>query len=184
VAALGGQAEADDGEVRRQDAVHVEVVDGRQELAPGEVAGGAEDDQDAGLRDVPLARTGGQGQLLGAGLRRDRHEGSPGVEGPAQKGSQAGTLYCGGGGHSSKISGRSGGLDAGRGPGGFAPAPFPLQPRRLAGSLGVALAAGERPPRPSASGSPFTVEGATLQPPASGPAGHDQLMTDLASDDL
>ena len=52
--ALGRQAEADHGEVRRQHAVDVEVVDGRQQLAPGQIACGAEDHQLARLRQERL----------------------------------------------------------------------------------------------------------------------------------
>ena len=55
VGVLGaGQAETDDGEVRRQHAVHVEVVDGGQQFAPGEIAVAAEDDEDARLRKESL----------------------------------------------------------------------------------------------------------------------------------
>ena len=45
-----GQAEADDGEVRRQHAVLVQVIDSRQQLAPGQVAVAAEDDEQVRLR--------------------------------------------------------------------------------------------------------------------------------------
>ena len=48
--AFGGQAETDDGEMRRQDAIHIEVVDGRQQFTPGEIARRAEDNQLARLR--------------------------------------------------------------------------------------------------------------------------------------
>ena len=54
--AVGRQAEADHGEVRRQRAVHVEVVHRRQQLAPGQVAVAAEDDQDARLGQQGLRR--------------------------------------------------------------------------------------------------------------------------------
>src|SRR5205823_6185731 len=39
----GRQAEADDGEMRGEDTINVEVVDRREELAPGQVAVAAED---------------------------------------------------------------------------------------------------------------------------------------------
>ncbi len=71
--ALGRQAEADDGEVRRQHAVHVEVVDGRQQLAPGQIAGRPEDDELARLRQHGPRR--GLRQLAGggAGFEFDGH---------------------------------------------------------------------------------------------------------------
>ncbi len=53
--ALGGQTEADHGEMRRQHAVDVEVVHGWQQLAPGQIAAGAEDDQLARLGQERLA---------------------------------------------------------------------------------------------------------------------------------
>ncbi len=71
--ALGGQAEADDGEVRRQHAVHVEVVDGRQQLAPGQIAGRAEDDELARLRQHGARRRLRQLAGRGAGVEFDGH---------------------------------------------------------------------------------------------------------------
>ena len=75
---LGAEAEADDGEVRGQDAVDVEVVDGGEELAPGEVPGGAEDHQHAGLGEERLGRA--RRQRVQA-FNRNRHDSPP--SGPA-----------------------------------------------------------------------------------------------------
>ena len=43
-------AGADDAKLFRQPAIHVKAIDGRDELAPGQVAGGSEDDKNRGLR--------------------------------------------------------------------------------------------------------------------------------------
>src|SRR5262249_1447718 len=58
--ALRADAESDDGEIGRQDAVEIEVIDRRQELPPRQVPGGAEDDEHARLRQERLGSAGGE----------------------------------------------------------------------------------------------------------------------------
>src|SRR5262249_18363956 len=71
--AAAGQSIADHREVGRQDASDVEVVDGGEQFAPGEVPVAAKDDQDARLRQKRLVGALTQTIVLADRLRRDRH---------------------------------------------------------------------------------------------------------------
>ncbi len=59
--AIGLHPKPDHGEICRQRAVHVQVINGREQFPPREVARGAEDDQCARLRQQRLGRAVGQG---------------------------------------------------------------------------------------------------------------------------
>ena len=65
----GLTAEADQVEVRRQEAVDRQVVQGGQELTGGQVAGGAEDDHAGRLGAAVLAQAGKERMAVGVGHR-------------------------------------------------------------------------------------------------------------------